>query len=159
MAVWQRLFRSCNPENEFQDAKMPTSSSGPTRRQLLHQIGIHGLTLALASRVQARPVDPKQPAPAWTPLNRFPRMVQEYFVARVRAAEQAGLQARAALQTRADAEAYVELVRKKIRLCFGPLPARTPLHPRITGKIQRDAFTVEKLIFESRPRFLVTANL
>jgi dienelactone hydrolase len=86
-------------------------------------------------------------------------MVQEYFVARARAAERAGLRDRAALHTRADALAYVEQVRKKIRLCFGPLPEKTPLNPRITGVVDRDAYRIEKVIFESRPNFLVTANL
>jgi dienelactone hydrolase len=85
--------------------------------------------------------------------------VQEYFVAQVRAAEKAGLDARAALRTGADAEAYVEDVRKKIRLCFGPLPDKTPLKPRVTGVVERDAFRIEKVLFESRPGFLVTANL
>jgi dienelactone hydrolase len=86
-------------------------------------------------------------------------MVQEYFVAQVRAAEKAGLEARAALRSRADAEAYIEKVRQSIRLCFGPLPDKTPLKPRVTGTLQRDSYRVEKILFESRPDFLVTANL
>jgi cephalosporin-C deacetylase-like acetyl esterase len=86
-------------------------------------------------------------------------MVQEYFVGRVRAAERDGLEARAALNTRADAQAYVEGVHEKIRLCFGPLPPKTPLRPRVTGVVERDAYRIEKVIFESRPGFLVTANL
>jgi dienelactone hydrolase len=93
------------------------------------------------------------------PLNRFPRMVQEYFVERVRAMEQTGLEARGALKTKTDAEAYVRDVRQKIRRSFGPFPERTPLNARVTGKLERDAYTVEKVIFESRPNFLVTANL
>ncbi len=94
-----------------------------------------------------------------TALNRFPRMVQEYFVARVRRCEQLGEQARAKLQTRADAEAYVQRVREKIRQCFGPLPEKTLLNPRVTGTVEREAYRIEKVIFESRPGFLVTANL
>ena len=93
------------------------------------------------------------------PLNRFPRMVHEYFVAQAREMEQAGVRIKAALRTRADAEAYVRAARERIRLCFGPLPERTPLNPRITGVVERDAYRIEKVIFESRPGFLVTANL
>jgi dienelactone hydrolase len=93
------------------------------------------------------------------PLNRFPRMVQEYFVDRVRRAEQMGLAAKAALKTKADAEAYVRSVQEKIAACFGPFPEKTPLNPKITGVVERDAYRIEKLIFESRPDFLVTANL
>jgi dienelactone hydrolase len=93
------------------------------------------------------------------PLNRFPRMVHEFFVEQVRQAERRKLRAMAALRTKADAEAYVETVREKIRQCFGPEPERTPLNARVTGQVERDAYTIEKVIFESRPGFPVTANL
>ena len=39
-----------------------------------------------------------------------------------RRAEEAGLEAKAALKTKADAEAYVQAVRAKICTAFGPLP-------------------------------------
>ncbi len=95
----------------------------------------------------------------WQPLNRFPHMVQEYFVDQVRQIEQQNERRRAALQTRADAEAFVADVQQRIARCFGPWPEKTPLNPRITGTVERDAYTIENLIFESRPNFLVTANL
>jgi len=93
------------------------------------------------------------------PLNRFPRMVQEYFVESVHRIEQQANQRRAALKTRADAEAYVREVREKIQQSFGPWPEKTPLKPRIAGVVGRDVYKIEKIIFESRPNFLVTANL
>ena len=93
------------------------------------------------------------------PLNRFPRMVQEYFVQSVRRIERRANQRREALKTAADAEAYVRDVQEKIQQSFGPWPDRTPLKPRITGVVERDAYKIEKIIFESRPGFLVTANL
>jgi len=93
------------------------------------------------------------------PLNRFPRMVQEYFVAQVRAAEEGADRSRAALRSRRDAEAYVRDVQEKIQRSFGPWPQKTPLQPRITGVVERDQYKIEKIIFESRPGFLVTANL
>ncbi len=93
------------------------------------------------------------------PLNRHPYMVQEYFVNCLRQVEAEADRRRAALSTRADAEAYVRAVRDKIRQSFGPWPEKTPLNPRITGVVERDDYRIEKLIFESRPNFLVTANL
>ena len=93
------------------------------------------------------------------PLNRFPRMVQEYYVNSVRQIEAQANKKRAALKTKADAQQYVLTVRKKIQESFGPWPEKTPLKPRITGTVERDTYKVEKLIFESRPNFLVTANL
>ncbi|HEY5551016.1 MAG TPA: acetylxylan esterase, partial [Opitutaceae bacterium] len=55
-------------------------------------------------------------------------------------------------------EHYVRLRARMIE-SIGELPGRTPLNPRITGAIEADGFRVEKVIFESRPRFFVTANL
>lgn len=92
-------------------------------------------------------------------LNRFPRMMQEYFVGRVREIERERIARLEGLRTRAEAEAYVEEVRRKIRLGFGPFPEKTPLHPRVTRVLQRDGYRIENVIFESRPRFFVTANL
>jgi len=96
---------------------------------------------------------------SFTPLNRFPRMVQEYFVKRLRRVEARSNKRRAKMKTRADAEAYVRDVREKIQMSFGPWPEKTPLKPRVTGVVERDTYRIEKVIFESRPDFLVTANL
>ena len=105
------------------------------------------------------PTEKSSKSPAIEPLNRFPRMVQEYFVQSVRRIERRANQRREALKTAADAEAYVRDVQKRIQQSFGPWPERTPLKPRITGVVERDAYKIEKIIFESRPDFLVTANL
>lgn len=93
------------------------------------------------------------------PHNRFPRMVHEYFVRQVRFAERRKLRTMSQLETKEDAEAYVAEVRRKIRECFGPEPERTPLNPRVTGVVERESYRIEKIIFESRPNFPVTANL
>ena len=79
-------------------------------------------------------VRPREAKPAaLAPLNRFPRMVQEWYVEQVRAAEKIGDEARAKLKTKADAEAYVADVREKIATCFGPFPEKTPLNAKVTG--------------------------
>ncbi len=92
-------------------------------------------------------------------LNRFPRVVHEYFVGAVQQAARRNRAAYDQLRTREDAEQHVALVRDKIRSCFGPEPERTPLLPEVTGVIERDAYRIEKIIFQSRPGFPVTANL
>ena len=124
-----------------------------SRRQWL--LATAATPLAVLPRAVAQP---KQPAPL-TPLNRFPRMVQEWYVEQARTAEKRGEDARAKLKTKADAEVYVADVRQKVARCFGPFPEKTPLNARVTGKLERDAYTIEKVVFESRPGFLVTANL
>jgi dienelactone hydrolase len=40
-----------------------------------------------------------------------------------------------------------------------PLPQRTPLKAQVTGRLERDAFTVEKVHFQSKPGLYVTGNL
>jgi dienelactone hydrolase len=138
----------------------PLSQSSPSssRRRapgILAWVAAFGLLSALAGGVHAASSN----RPALTPLNRFPRMVQEYFVDHLRQVEQQADRRRAALQSRADAEAYVRDVQEKIQRCFGPWPQKTPLNPRTTGVIERDQYRIEKVIFESRPGFLVTGNL
>ena len=82
------------------------------------------------------------------PLNRFPHMVQEYLVKSVRRIENRANEKRAALDTAADAEEYVREVRDKIQRSFGPWPEKTPLNPRITGVVERDAYKIENIIFD-----------
>ena len=126
------------------------------RRRFLYTATLSGAGLPGAVSVFARGA---AAAEEHQPLNRFPRMVHEYFVRQVREAEQRGLTAKARLKTKADAEAYVKIVQGKIRKCFGPEPRRTPLNARVTGVVHRDTYTIENVIFESRPGFPVTANL
>ena len=53
-----------------------------------------------------------------------------------------------------------ENIRRVVIASFGGLPsADTPLNARVTGTVQGDGFRIEKIIFESRPRHYVTANL
>ena len=85
--------------------------------------------------------------------------MQEYLVDKVRSAHAQSVAAKLQLSDRAAAEAYVVQVRQKILQSLGPFPERTPLNARITGVLQRDKYRIEKVIFESRPNFPVTANL
>ena len=50
-------------------------------------------------------------------------------------------------------------IRSHILQSIGGLPERTPLNARVVGKIERDEYRIERIIFESQPRFFVTANL
>lgn len=42
---------------------------------------------------------------------------------------------------------------------IGSEPERTPLKPRVTGSFERTGYRVEKVVYESRPRVFVSANL
>lgn len=50
-------------------------------------------------------------------------------------------------------------VRAKLAKAVGPFPEKTPLNPVITGTLKKDDFSVEKLYFESRPGYHVTAAI
>jgi cephalosporin-C deacetylase-like acetyl esterase len=50
-------------------------------------------------------------------------------------------------------------IRKNLSSYFGEFPEKTPLNPVITGKLEYEKYTIEKVIFESQPGFFVTANL
>lgn len=66
----------------------------------------------------------------------------------------------AAVRTVEDAERRKQLVRDKILELLGGLPDYSgPLNARVTGKIERPRYVIEKVIFESLPKFYVTANL
>jgi fermentation-respiration switch protein FrsA (DUF1100 family) len=66
----------------------------------------------------------------------------------------------AAIQTVADAERRKELVRETLLDILGDLPDYNgPLNARITGRIEAESYSIEKVIFESLPGFFVTANL
>jgi len=60
----------------------------------------------------------------------------------------------------AEVTARQAYVRKKVLEALGGFPAeKTPLNARVTGTLERYGYRVEKLIYESLPRFYVTANL
>ena len=65
----------------------------------------------------------------------------------------------AKIATLADLKSRQQYVRERIRGYLGDLPERTPLNPRVVGSLDRGDYRVERIIFESRPGFYVTANL
>lgn len=50
-------------------------------------------------------------------------------------------------------------IRRTLESLLGPFPARTPLNAQVTGTVRRPGYRVEKVLFESRPRFFVTGCL
>ena len=65
----------------------------------------------------------------------------------------------AKLKTKAEWQSRQADVRIKLTHAMGPFPEKTPLNPVVTGTLQRDDFRVEKLYFESRPGYFVTAAI
>lgn len=134
------------------------------RRDFFKIMGISGISFSGSGIFKAFGTDslsvlPSKEPPIFTPYNRFPRMVQEYFVGKVREVEKEILQRQSLLRTKNDAESYIMEIRMRLHQCFGPWPEKTPLNDCITGVVKRDTYIIEKVIYESRPGLQVTANL
>ncbi len=62
------------------------------------------------------------------------------------------------IHTEAELLSLQRELRQKLLAMMGGLPSKkTPLNPRITGRIPMNGFHIEKLIFESLPKIYVTA--
>ena len=83
----------------------------------------------------------------------------EYLTAQMNEARARRLAELRALSSAADVRARVEKVRSAVWKLVGGQFEKTPLNPRITGTIDRGAYRIEKVIFESHPEIYVTANL
>jgi cephalosporin-C deacetylase-like acetyl esterase len=65
----------------------------------------------------------------------------------------------AALKTPADIKARQARLKAKFIEALGGFPKKTPLHPQVTGKIDKGDYRIEKVIYESQPNHHVTAIL
>ena len=63
------------------------------------------------------------------------------------------------LKSREDLILHLDRIKAEYISLLGPFPEKTPLNPVVTGKIEREDYTVEKVAFESRPGHHVTALL
>ncbi|MGE0609377.1 MAG: alpha/beta hydrolase family protein [Pirellulales bacterium] len=97
-----------------------------------------------------------EPAPLDT--QRGDRMIANYFRHETAALARQSL---ADMKTLEDWTARRDEFRRQLQEMLGldPLPPKTDLHPVITGKVDHDQFTVERLHFQSRPGLYVTGNL
>lgn len=86
--------------------------------------------------------------------------LRDHVYARSLAAFARGDAARDEIKTRAQLVRRQKAVRRFIRDCLGGLPpSNTPLNARTVGTVAGKGFLIEKVIFESRPKTFVTANL
>ncbi|MCX7047974.1 MAG: acetylxylan esterase [Candidatus Sumerlaeota bacterium] len=63
------------------------------------------------------------------------------------------------LKTPEQLAAYQKRMREFFVAQLGGFPERTPLNPQVTGRIEREGYHIEKIIFESQPKHYVTALL
>lgn len=65
----------------------------------------------------------------------------------------------AEIKSLSDWKARKKELKQRLQESIGGLPEKTPLNPRITGRIDREKFYVEKILYESQPGFYVSACL
>lgn len=87
------------------------------------------------------------------------RMLRDHLRPLVHAALDRRLRSYEELKTGEQIRAYQKHLREEFIRSLGGFPERTPLRPRIAGRLEGDGFRAEKLIYESRPGFYVTAIL
>ncbi len=87
------------------------------------------------------------------------RVLRDHLRPLVHAALDRRLRAYEELKTAEQIHAYQQRLRAEFIGSLGGFPDRTPLRPRIVGRLEGDGFRAEKLIYESRPGFHVTAVL
>src|SRR5262249_2828680 len=63
------------------------------------------------------------------------------------------------LKDKSDILAYQQRLRQQFVEKLGGFPDKTPLNAKIVGTIKGDGYRIENVIFESRPRHYVAANL
>jgi len=102
--------------------------------------------------------------PAWNVLyghedfRKADTMLQDYLGKTRAAAEQEREKVIANIRTPAELQTYQTQTAARLRLILGEFPPRTPLNAKNVGWLDRSGYRVEKVIFESRPRYYVTAN-
>lgn len=114
-------------------------------------------TFRLASSAYAQQVSPfnlnsdVEPGPG-------DQMIAEYFKLETQRLANRSLNN---IKTKEDWEGARDTYRRQLYEMLGlqPLPARSPLDTKVTGKIEHEKFTVENIVFESRPGLYVTGNL
>ena len=65
----------------------------------------------------------------------------------------------ASLKSKEDWDQRSATIRDSFVAWAGPFPEKNPLNARITGTVRREGYVIQNVVFESRPNYLVSANL
>src|SRR5690242_11937457 len=122
-------------------------------------------SLAVASQLSTKSFA-AQPAPKGGPETSQPAVLRDYWndfpnyltnvVNAARAQRKSEL---SKIKTRNAADERATFVHKKVWELIGGLLEKAPLNVKTTGVVEREAYRIEKLIFESQPQFYAPAHL
>ena len=121
-----------------------------TRRQLF--------ALPAAASVLRLPGFSQESFPG-VPYPDYPRCLPDYLRGLAEQAYQRRNREIARLTTPAAIHARQRWVRETFWKLVGGEPDRTPLEPQKVGSFERDGYRVEKVVYQSRPRFHISANV
>ncbi|HEX2032574.1 MAG TPA: acetylxylan esterase [Chloroflexota bacterium] len=85
-------------------------------------------------------------------------MLAEHLYRLFRELSEANEARRAGIDTSQAWHAERERLLAAYRRMLGRFPDPAPLRPRVTGRLERERYAIEKLIYETQPGLLVTAN-
>ncbi len=102
--------------------------------------------ILLTSVVSARGQDLEVPRDK-IPGDKPGTMMSQYWLRQAEPAFQRWQKEYETLKTPEQITAYQKRLREKFLEAIGGLPERTPLEPQVTGKVQRDGYRVEKIVF------------
>lgn len=124
----------------------------------LPRVSVCAVGLFLASTVLAAGQSLDLPAEKF-PGGKPDTMLKTYWAQQVAQAAQRWQSEYEARTKPEHITAHQAQLRAKFLAAIGGLPERTPLNPRVTGKLVRDGHRVEKILFESQPAHFVSALL
>jgi dienelactone hydrolase len=135
--------------------KQSDLTRGMTRRHFVRQSSRGAGALALASLLKTG-IHSNSPVMTQDPAN--DEMITKYLAARAAELEREFLPG---IKTAGDFQRALPQLREAYLFMLGlwPIPEKTPLNLKITGRLEQPGYTVEKLHFQSRPGLYVTANL
>ncbi|MFC1562614.1 alpha/beta hydrolase family protein [candidate division KSB1 bacterium] len=85
-------------------------------------------------------------------------MLNRFVVGNLKAVTEKRNAELASLKTPEDWKERQRRTRSHLHEYFGEFPRKTPLNAKIVGKLDREKYVIEKLIFESQPKYYCTAN-
>ncbi|MEY4938404.1 MAG: Acetyl esterase Axe7A precursor [Verrucomicrobiota bacterium] len=131
-----------------------------TRRHFLKTVGLGAAALGSRPSLLAAPAAAALPPLSGAVGGVAPSaMLEEYLNGLAFAALDRRRAAYEALKTPADIKAYQTRLKQFFIQQLGGFPERTPLKARVVGETKGDGYRIEKIIYESLPGYLVTANL
>ncbi len=87
------------------------------------------------------------------------KMLHDYLIGECQKHFDARRTVIAALKNSDDVKTRQDALRKQFIDAIGGFPEKTPLNAKVVGTLIRDGYSIEKVVFESRPGHHVTANL